>query len=125
MPSREDDFFFNRNDLDQSRIQRIVDDTLHGGDDGELYFEYCQSEGFVFDDGRLKNASFDTTQASACAVLPERRRALPIHQNSRKLQSSAPQTPWLPSNQDTRAFGLKIRAEPMSHFIPMTTRSTA
>lgn len=62
MSSRDDDFFFNRNDLDQGRIQKIVNDTLHGGDDGELYFEYCQSEGFMFDDGRLKNASFDTSQ---------------------------------------------------------------
>jgi TldD protein len=62
MSAQNDDFFFNRSDLDRGRIQRLVDDTLRGGDDGEIYLEYCQSEGFVFDDGRLKNASFDTSQ---------------------------------------------------------------
>jgi TldD protein len=31
-------------------------------DDGELFLEYSQSESFVFDDGRLKNASFNTDQ---------------------------------------------------------------
>lgn len=60
--SDHDDFFFDRTDLDRSKVQTLLNDTLHGGDDGELYFEYCQSEGFVFDDGRLKNASFDTSQ---------------------------------------------------------------
>src|SRR6202034_2986856 len=29
---------------------------------GELFLEYCQSESFAFDDGRLKAATFDTTQ---------------------------------------------------------------
>lgn len=60
--SSPDDFFFNRTDLDRSRVQSLIDETLNGGDDGELYLEYCQSEGFVFDDGRLKTASFDTSQ---------------------------------------------------------------
>ncbi|HIB22934.1 MAG TPA: metalloprotease TldD, partial [Rhodospirillales bacterium] len=31
-------------------------------DDGELFLEYQQSENFVFDDGQLKNANFDTSQ---------------------------------------------------------------
>ncbi len=56
------DLFFEQAGLDRSRVQTIVDDTLTGADDGELFLEYRQSEGFVFDDGRLKNASFDTTQ---------------------------------------------------------------
>ena len=56
------DLFFEQAGLDRSRVQTIVDDTLAGADDGELFLEYRQSEGFVFDDGRLKNASFDTTQ---------------------------------------------------------------
>jgi TldD protein len=62
MSAANDDFFFSRSDLDRARIEGLVKETLHGGDDGELYLEYCQSEGFVFDDGRLKNASFDTSQ---------------------------------------------------------------
>jgi TldD protein len=39
-----------------------VSESLDGSDDGELFMEYCQSEGLSFDDGRLKSASFDTTQ---------------------------------------------------------------
>ncbi|MCZ4281775.1 metalloprotease TldD [Kiloniella laminariae] len=57
-----DDLFFNRTDLDQKRLEGIINGALKGADDGELYLEYRQSEGMVFDDGRLKNASFDTTQ---------------------------------------------------------------
>jgi TldD protein len=40
----------------------MVKDSLKGADDGELYLEYAQSEALSFDDGRLKSASFDTTQ---------------------------------------------------------------
>ena len=39
-----------------------MDEALKGADDGELFLEYSQSESFAFDDGRLKAASFDTTQ---------------------------------------------------------------
>ena len=35
---------------------------MKGADDGELFLEYRQSESLVFDDGRLKSASFDTGQ---------------------------------------------------------------
>ena len=31
-------------------------------DDGELFLEYSQSESLALDDGRIKSASFDTTQ---------------------------------------------------------------
>ncbi len=57
-----DELFFTRAGLDRPRIEGIVDDALNGADDGELFLEYRQSEALVFDDGRLKNASFDTTQ---------------------------------------------------------------
>ncbi|MDG1274712.1 MAG: metalloprotease TldD [Alphaproteobacteria bacterium] len=57
-----DDIFFNQSDLNSQRIQRIVDDTIGHCDDGELFIEYRQSEAFGFDDGRLKTASFDTSQ---------------------------------------------------------------
>src|SRR5690606_34514806 len=43
-------------------VDRIVSDALSGCDDGELFLEYAQSESFTFDDGRIKNASFDTAQ---------------------------------------------------------------
>ena len=57
-----DDLFFNRAGLDRARVEGIVDDSLHGADDGELFLEYRQSESLVFDDGRLKAASFDTSK---------------------------------------------------------------
>jgi TldD protein len=60
--STTDELFYGRAGLDQVQVRRIVDDALASADDGELYLEYRQSESFAFDDGRLKTASFDTTQ---------------------------------------------------------------
>ena len=60
-PSPEE-IFFTKGGLDQVRVSGLVDDALHGFNDGELFLEYCQSESFSFDDGRLKNANFDTSQ---------------------------------------------------------------
>ena len=57
-----DELFFERTDMDRGRIESLVSESLDGADDGELFLEYCQSEGLGFDDGRLKSASFDTTQ---------------------------------------------------------------
>ena len=57
-----EELFFTRTGLDQTRVDRVVGDALNGADDGELFLEYAQSESFVFDDGQLKNASYDTTQ---------------------------------------------------------------
>jgi TldD protein len=56
------DLFFSRTGMDRARVQETVDSALHGADDGELFLEYCQSESFAFDDGRLKAATFDTSQ---------------------------------------------------------------
>lgn len=60
--SQTDDLFFTKAGLDLSRTESLVREALHGADDGELFLEYAQSEGFAWDDGRLKNASFDTSQ---------------------------------------------------------------
>lgn len=57
-----DELFFTRTGLDVDKTTRIVQDSLHGMDDGELFFEYNQAEMLGFDDGRLKTASFDTNQ---------------------------------------------------------------
>lgn len=57
-----DELFFQRAGLDRARIEGVVEEALLGADDGELFLEYRQSEGLVFDDGRLKTASFDTAQ---------------------------------------------------------------
>ncbi len=56
------ELFFRKDGLDRGRVQSLVDESLKGADDGELFLEYRQSESFSFDDGRLKAASFDTMQ---------------------------------------------------------------
>ncbi|MFN3959650.1 MAG: metalloprotease TldD [Parvularculaceae bacterium] len=54
--------FFHQAGLDRSRTESIVNEALKGADDGELYLEYAQSEAFVFDDNRLKTASYNVEQ---------------------------------------------------------------
>ena len=60
--AKSDALFFERAGMDRYRITGIVRDALTGADDGELFLEYRQSESLAFDDGRLRNASFDTAQ---------------------------------------------------------------
>ncbi|MDP2375037.1 metalloprotease TldD [Reyranella sp.] len=57
-----DGLFFGKGALDQRKTSKTVDEALAGTDDGELFLEYVQSESLSFDDGKLKSASFDTTQ---------------------------------------------------------------
>ncbi len=47
-------------DIEQSALQRMVEDAIGRGDDGELFMEYRQSEGLVFDNGKLKSGGFST-----------------------------------------------------------------
>ena len=49
-------------DCSEEAVRKTVADTLGSADDGELYMEYSQSEGLVFDNGKLKTGSFDTNQ---------------------------------------------------------------
>jgi TldD protein len=59
---RTDSIFFDQAGLDLGRIEGIAADALANADDGELFLEYSQSEMLSWDDGRLKSASFDTSQ---------------------------------------------------------------
>ena len=52
----------DRAGLDRVRVGKILSQGLEGADDGELFFEYRQSEVLVFDNGRLKQATYDTNQ---------------------------------------------------------------
>ncbi len=56
------ELFFDRTGMDPQRVEALVGGALSGMDDGELFLEYSQSEGVALDDGRIKSASFDTTQ---------------------------------------------------------------
>ena len=57
-----DELFFTQTGMNRDRVQQVVDTALHGAAGGELYLEYRQTESFAFDDGRLKAATYDTTQ---------------------------------------------------------------
>jgi TldD protein len=52
----------DRAGLDRARVNRLIARGLEGADDGELFLEYRQAEVLVFDNGRLKQATYDTTQ---------------------------------------------------------------
>jgi TldD protein len=57
-----DALFFDRTGMDPARVEGLVNQSLASLDDGELYLEYSQSESLSLDDGRIKSASFDTSQ---------------------------------------------------------------
>jgi TldD protein len=48
--------------LAREDARRHLTRGLEGADDGELYLEYAQSEMLVFDNGRLKQATYNTDQ---------------------------------------------------------------
>jgi TldD protein len=52
----------DRAGLDRGQVGRHLAHGLEGADDGELYLEYRQSEVLLFDNGRLKQATYDTAQ---------------------------------------------------------------
>ncbi len=59
-----DALFFERADatLDRADAERILDRTLDGADDGELFLEYRESEFISLEDGVIRSASFDTSR---------------------------------------------------------------
>jgi len=52
----------DRAGLDKGKVRRILSHGLEGADDGELFLEYRQAEALTFDNGRLKQATYDTAQ---------------------------------------------------------------
>ncbi len=94
----EPDLFFSRTGMDRAKVQETVDGALRGTDDGELFLEYSQSESFAYDDGRLKAATFDTSQGFGPAgPWPAKPPAMPMPQNCPKTPLPAPpvrSAPW-------------------------------
>nr|WP_235898907.1 hypothetical protein [Iodidimonas gelatinilytica] len=84
------DFFFQHSGMDADTVTRLLDNSLHGLDDGELFLEYSQSEALLLDDGRLKSASFDTNQALVCVVSAGKPPAMPMPLNCPKPPLPAP-----------------------------------
>jgi TldD protein len=52
----------DRAGLDKAKVSTIIARGLDGADDGELFLEYRQSEMLLFDNSRLKQATYDTSQ---------------------------------------------------------------
>jgi TldD protein len=55
--------------VDTGRARDILGDALAGADDGELFVERSESESFMFDDGRLKSAAYDSTEGFGLRVV--------------------------------------------------------
>ncbi len=56
-------------ELDWDAAQRILADASLGADDAEIFVEDSRSESFLWDDGRLKSASFDASQGFGLRVV--------------------------------------------------------
>src|SRR3954452_23429331 len=61
----------DRAGLDRQAARRHLARGLEGADDGELYVEYSQSEALVFDNGRLKQATYNTDQGFGLRAVKE------------------------------------------------------
>ncbi|WP_289043221.1 metalloprotease TldD [uncultured Aliiroseovarius sp.] len=48
--------------LDADRARKVLARVTDGADDGELFLERMRSEALVFDDGRLRTASYDASE---------------------------------------------------------------
>lgn len=48
---------------------KVLSEVLKHADDGEIYLENSKSESFMWDDGRLKNASFDSEEGFGLRVV--------------------------------------------------------
>jgi TldD protein len=55
--------------VDRDRAAHILSEALTGADDGEIFAERSHSEFFMFDDGRLKSASYDSTEGFGFRVV--------------------------------------------------------
>ncbi|MFI4935785.1 MAG: metalloprotease TldD [Caulobacterales bacterium] len=55
--------------IEPGRAREILGEAIAGADDGELFLERSESEAFVFDDGRLKSASYDSGEGFGLRVV--------------------------------------------------------
>ena len=57
------------NGVERGRARAVLAEAVGGGDDGELFLEMRKSEALVFDNGRLKSASYGTAQGFGLRVV--------------------------------------------------------
>src|ERR1700688_435647 len=55
--------------IDIGKAESLLGEALAGADDGEIFLERSESEAFVFDDGRLKSASYDSAEGFGLRVV--------------------------------------------------------
>lgn len=55
--------------VDVREAEALLGEALAGADDGEIFLERSESEAFVFDDGRLKSASYDASEGFGLRVV--------------------------------------------------------
>lgn len=55
-------YFFSNTDLDIDKAAKLVENCLHGFDDGELYLQYAESETISILDGAIKTSSYDVSK---------------------------------------------------------------
>jgi len=56
------DSLLDQFDIDQARIESMLQDSIGNAEDGELFAEYSETEALVFDNGKLKTGTFNTSQ---------------------------------------------------------------
>src|SRR5262252_6345823 len=61
----------DRANLDRDQVRNELVRGLAGADDGELFLEYSQTEALMFDNGRLKQATYDTSQGFGLRAVKE------------------------------------------------------
>ena len=98
----------DRANLDRDEVRREIARGLQGADDGELFLEYSQTEALAFDNGRLKQATYDTAQGfglravkddavgyahSSDVSLPALIRAAKHHEEARRMIKLARHSP--------------------------------
>ncbi|WP_374573091.1 metalloprotease TldD [Phenylobacterium sp.] len=55
--------------VEPERARELLGQALAGADDGEVFVERSESESFLFDDGRLKSASYDSSEGFGLRVV--------------------------------------------------------
>lgn len=68
-PSHLMDMTYTPLPFDISAATDILANAAKDADDGDLFIERARSESFVFDDGRLKSAAFDTDQGFGLRIV--------------------------------------------------------
>ena len=62
MIGEPEDLWLHARDVPGAHVIVRDNEGRAGADDGELFLEYRQAEALVFDNGRLKQATYDTAQ---------------------------------------------------------------